>query len=97
MPSNRELWIWKSLPVVYRLFLYLNFSFLEYQVLAHHSLPYILNILYDSLEVGGSVIRASDEDLFTFARSCRCVQWRNLDESEDTVKVIRLSKDIGKY
>ena len=41
----------------------LDFALLEDQVLAHHPLPDVLDILDDSLEVRGRIVRPGDEDV----------------------------------
>lgn len=52
-----------------------DLTLLEDEVLADHSLPDVLNVLNDCLEVRCSVVRASDEDVVLSTRGCRGIQW----------------------
>jgi hypothetical protein len=53
------------------------FTFLEHQILAHNSLPDVLDFLNDGLEVRGGIVRAGDEDVVSLTGSDRRVQWRD--------------------
>lgn len=69
--------------VVHELLLNFDLSFLEYQIFAYYSFPYILNVFHDCLEVRGCIIGASDENVVCFAGCCRHIQRRDGDKSEE--------------
>ena len=53
--------------VLYGSLLDVNFTFLQNQVFTDDSLPNILDVLNDSLEVARRIVRASDEDVVSRA------------------------------
>lgn len=57
-----------------------NVSLLENEVLVHDASPNILHILYNSLKVGCSIVRASDKDVISTAVGCGSVQGLDLNE-----------------
>lgn len=58
----------------------LDFTLLENQVGASDALPDILDVLDNSLEVGGGIVRASDEDVVLLAVAGRGVDGADGDE-----------------
>lgn len=62
------------------LLLDLDFTLLEDQVLSSDALEDVVHIVDDSLEVGGGIIGASDEDAVRLARACWSVERCNRDE-----------------
>ena len=64
------------------------FTLLEHERRAHDTLPHILNVLDDSLEVRCSIVGASDEDVVVLAVCCGSVQRRDGDESRRYSEVI---------
>jgi hypothetical protein len=56
-----------------RLLLNFNVAFLEYEIRAHHSLPYILYIFYNSFKMRSSIVRASNEDIVRLSRTRGCI------------------------
>ena len=53
----------------------LDLALLEDQVLAHHPLPDVLDIVDDGLEVRGRVVGACDVDIVSLTRGGGSVQW----------------------
>jgi hypothetical protein len=68
------------------LLLNFNFALLEDQVFPHNSLPHILDVFNNSLEMRGGIVRTSDEDVIVFAIRCWRIKRCDRHESETSVK-----------
>lgn len=80
----------------YSSLLNLNFSLLKHKIRANNSLPNVLNVLNDCLEMGRRIIGSSDENIVCFTGAHWTVQRRNGHKSISIIKIVIMKLPTNK-